>query len=92
MEPIRANSHVHELHEIVRESSKTLSPVHYITVRANETLARMYASKAHHADQNMAFMPKASMAQKSSLRLAAAVAGLSSDRFNRMRCGRMLWL
>jgi hypothetical protein len=77
MEPIRADSPVHELHEIVRESSKTLSPVHFITVRANETLARMYASKAHHADQNMGFMPKrVSMAQKTSLRLAAAVAGL----------------
>jgi hypothetical protein len=77
MEPLRAESPVHELHEIVRESSKTLSPVHYITVRANETLARMYASKAHQADQNMAFMPKRPlMAQKSSLRLAAAVAGL----------------
>jgi hypothetical protein len=77
MEPIRADSPVHELHEIVRDSCNTLSPVHYITVRANETLARMYASKAHHADQDIAFKPKrASMAQKTSLRLAAAVAGL----------------
>jgi hypothetical protein len=73
MEPIRVESSVNGLHDIVRESSKTLSPVHYITVRANESLARLYASKA----QNMAFMPKrASMAQKNSFRLAAAVAGL----------------
>jgi hypothetical protein len=73
MEPICADSPVHELHEIVRESSQTLSPVHYITIRANETLARVYASKAH----NMAFKSRgASIAQKSSLRIAAAVAGL----------------
>jgi hypothetical protein len=77
MEPLRAESPVHELNEIVQESSEMLSPVHYITVRANETLARMYASKAHQADQNMAFMRKrASIAQKISWRLAAAVAGL----------------
>jgi hypothetical protein len=75
MEPMRVESPVNELHEIVRESSTTLSPVHYITVRANESLARLYASKAHHVDQHSAFIPNF-MTQKISFRLAAAVAGL----------------
>jgi hypothetical protein len=80
MEPLGADSPVRELHNIVRESSETLSPVHYITVRANETLARLYASKAHHQQQfdqmMMPFSKRAATAQKSNFRLAAAVAGL----------------